>query len=231
MTERVQIGDHVLYLADNREVLADLPRAAAIVTDNPYGMGWDTDSTRFLGGKNPDTRRGAGRDDWGKIEGDKEPFDPEPWLAWPEIVLFGANHFARRLPVGTTIVWIKKQPHLYGSFLSDAEVIWQKGGRGVYVYYEPWSPPRRQEQSGLRDDRNVPRTAHPSQKPVGLMEWCIQRTKAGVIVDPYMGSGTTGIAAANMGRRFVGVERVRRHFETAVERIERMTRQQRLGAF
>ena len=62
--------------------------------------------------------------------------------------------------------------------------------------------------------------AHPTQKPVGLMEWCIGMTKLPVICDPYMGSGTTGVAAIRQGRRFVGCEIDPRHFETAVRRIK-----------
>lgn len=65
--------------------------------------------------------------------------------------------------------------------------------------------------------------AHPSQKPVGLMSWCISTVKAATILDPYMGSGTTGVACVKMGRRFIGIERELRYFEIACRRIARAT--------
>ena len=105
MPHKEVIGNAELYLGDCMEVLPTLPKVDACITDPPYGMDWDTDSTRFTGGKH---KRGDGREDWGAIRGDADPFDPTPWLNFPRVVLFGANHFASRLPVGTTLVWIKK---------------------------------------------------------------------------------------------------------------------------
>jgi modification methylase len=62
--------------------------------------------------------------------------------------------------------------------------------------------------------------AHPTQKPIGLMAWCLQRAKAaGTVLDPYMGSGTTGVACAALGLPFIGIEREPAYFETACERI------------
>ena len=203
----------------------ELPKADAVISDPPYGMDWDTDSTRFTGGQAEHNRhRGQGRDDWGKIANDKTPFDPAPWLTFPRVVLWGQNHFAQRLPVGTTLVWEKKEPHLWGTFLSDAEVAWMKGGHGVYLYRENFPPPSRQAEAGGQ-------CAHPNQKPVRLMAWCMDRAKVpegALVLDPYMGSGTTGIAAIRSGRRFFGVEIDPRHFETACERLTRELAQGRL---
>lgn len=126
-----------LYLADNRDV-RDLLAADALISDPPYGMDCDTDSTRFSGSN---IKRGRGRDDYGEIAEDSEPFDPSPWLEYPRCVLWGANHYAARLLIGTTLVWLKKDEHLWGTFLSDAEVAWMKGGHGVYAFRKPWNPP------------------------------------------------------------------------------------------
>lgn len=207
-----------LWLGDCMDVLPLLPllpRAAAVVSDVPYGMNWDTDSTRFSGGNHAP---GEGRDDWGAILSDDRPFDPAPWLAFAECILFGSNHYAARLPVGTTLVWMKKAPHLFGTFLSDAELAWQKGGHGVYLYFESFVRQTREREAG-----GV--LAHPTQKPIGLMSWCIDRVRAPHIIDPFMGSGTTGVAAVRMGRRFTGIELDPRHFDTACRRIGDALRQ------
>src|SRR6187399_103066 len=95
-----------LYHADSRELAADL-EADAVVTDPPYGMAWDTDTRRFTGGGYHNVkRRGHGRAP-GAVLGDTEPFDPSPWLGYSEVILWGSNHYGARLPVGTTLVWLK----------------------------------------------------------------------------------------------------------------------------
>lgn len=207
-----------LYCGDCREAIGDLPRKAAVISDVPYGMAWDTDSKRFTGGQR-DVGRGEGRSDWGAIPGDDEPFDPEPWLAFDEAILWGSNHYASRLPVGTTLIWLKKPPHLYGTFLSDAEVGFKKGGYGVYCHYEQFPPPSRIAEH----DGKSP--AHPTQKPIGLMAWCVDLTKSELVIDPYMGSGSSGLAAIKRGRRFIGIELQERFFDIACRRIEAALRE------
>jgi site-specific DNA-methyltransferase (adenine-specific) len=204
------IGECVLYRGDCREIAPLLPSDIAVVSDVPYGMNWDTDSTRFTGGQR--VGRGEGRNDWGSIQSDAEPFDPAPWLRYPEVILWGSNHYAERLPVGTTLVWLKKAPHLFETFLSDAEIGWKKGGHGVYCHFEQFPPPSRMAENG-----GV--TAHPTQKPTGLMAWCIQRVKAQTILDPFMGSGTTGVACVKLGRKFIGIEIEPKYFDIACKRI------------
>lgn len=207
-------GSVQLYLGDCLQILPHLGPVDAVVTDPPYGMKWNPDSTRFTGGSR---KRGDGRGDWKAVHGDDKPFDPTPWLGFPRVVLFGANHYAARLPVGTTLVWIKRADHLFGSFLSDAEIAWMKGGYGVYCYREQFPPPSRIAEN---DGESV---AHPTQKPIGLMRWCIDRAgiqEGQTILDPFMGSGTTGVACVRTGRRFVGIEIEPTYFEIAVKRIE-----------
>lgn len=204
-----QLAENVtLYCGDCLELTGNL-KADAVLSDPPYGMNWNTDSSRFSGGGKA---YGRGRSDWGPIRSDDEPFDPVPWLDFPEVILWGANHYTQWLPLGTTLVWLKKAPHLYGTFLSDAEIGWMKGGHGVYVHFEQFPPPSRMaENSGT--------VAHPTQKPIGLMAWCLRRIKGQAILDPFMGSGTTGIAAVRAGREFIGIEIDQTHFDTACRRI------------
>lgn len=219
-----RIGLATLYLGDCREIAPTLERPAAVISDPPYGMAWDTDSTRFSGGNH---KRGKGRADFGVVVADREPFDPAPWLrAADRVVLWGFNHYAARLPVGTTLVWVKKAPHLWGTFLSDAELGWMAGGHGVYCREIPWSPPARAMDAG--GDPSVPVSIHPTQKPVALMRWCIEQAKVppgGVILDPYMGSGSTGVAAVEMRHPFIGIEIEQRYFDVACRRIEQAQRQ------
>ena len=216
-----------LYHADCLDVLP--LEADAVISDPPYGMDWNTDSTRFSGGQSENIRRkprgeGRGRQsqygDYGPVGGDCEPFDPAPWIEYPRCVLFGANHYAQRLPVGTTLVWLKKDQHLWGTFLSDAELAWMKGGHGVYAYLKSFPPPVRAVDAGGNPCRPV--GIHPTQKPVSLMAWCMDRAKVprgATVLDPYMGSGTTGIACLRTGRNFIGIERDAAHYKTACDRL------------
>lgn len=225
------IGNATLYLGDCLDILPTLPKVDAVITDPPYGMDYDTDSRRFSGFKDEGLPpRGEGRGDR-MIYGDNQPFDPAPWLDFPKGIMWGSNHYAQRLPVGTTLVWLKRSPQHYGTFLSDAEVAWQVGGHGVYVFYaEDSNARRRMEATGLAFGST---TAHPTQKPIALMEWCIDRLKLvarSMVLDPYMGSGTTGVAAANRDMRFIGIEREPKYFDIACRRIEDAQRQQRMFA-
>jgi site-specific DNA-methyltransferase (adenine-specific) len=198
-----------LYCGDCREILPTLGKVDAVVTDPPYGMNWDTDSTRYSGGRRGHrTRRDEGRSDWGVVLNDDEPFDPAPWLEFPQVILWGSNHFGARLPVGTTLVWLKRFDAAFESFLSDAEVAWMKGGHGVYC----------KRDLSMNHTTGTVGRSHPTQKPVGIMQWCLEKTE-GRILDPYMGSGTTGVAAVKLGRPFIGIEFVPQYFEASCRRI------------
>lgn len=215
------IGDATLYLGDCRDILPTLGNVDAVVTDPPYGMNWNTDSTRFSGGQR--VGRGEGRSDWGAIASDDKPFDPLPWVSFHEAILWGANHYGARLPTGTTLVWLKRYADQYGMFLSDAEIGWQKGGCGVYCLHAPDSIGRRQKE--FTGSPFGGETAHPTQKPTALMEWCIERTVSHTILDPFMGSGTTGVACAKLGRRFIGIEIEPKYFDIACRRIDEAYKQ------
>lgn len=206
-----------LRLGDCLELMREIPSQSidCVITDPPYGMNWNTDSTRFTGGRR-DIHRGAGRNDWGSIVQDKEPFDPSPFLNFPKVILWGSNHFANRLPVGTTLIWLKKPDYLFQTFLSDAELAWMKGGHGVYCFSKQFPPPARMAE-GL--DGKV---AHPTQKPIELMAWCLDMAKvtAGqTVFDPFMGSGSLAIACIRRGINYIGFEINPTYFAIAQRRI------------
>lgn len=209
------IGAATLYLGDAREIVPSL-QFDSIVSDPPYGMAANTNYQRFSAGSDASRRkRGAGAK-YPAVIGDDEPFDPSPFLTAKHVILWGFNHFSQRLPQGGGLVWLKRKPEAYGSFLSDAELAWEKGKTGVYCFT---SYPQ-----AMAHDRH-----HPTQKPVDLMQWCLQRTK-GVVCDPFMGSGSTGCAAALEGRPFAGCEIDPAYFDIACRRIEDAQRQGQLFA-
>ena len=203
MTPYYQDDLVTIYHGDCLELGLSIETPAALVSDPPYGMAWDGRVTR---GRNGTGSKGPTRHFGQKIIGDTEPFDPSPWLAFPEVILWGSNHYAQRLPVGTTLVWIKRYDTGFGSFLSDAEVAWMKGGHGVYCF-------RDLSMQGESDNRE-----HPAQKPLPLMRWCIGKTTSQLVIDPFMGSGTTLVAAKEAGRRAIGIEIEERYCEIAAQR-------------
>ena len=209
--ERLVLPGVELYLGDSLEIAPSLQGVDAVISDPPYGMDWNPETTRFSGGNNP-SQRSAGRNDRRKVMHDDEPFDPSPWLAWDKVVLWGMHHFAQRLPVGSVLTWIKRNDEAYGSFLSDAELAWMKGGYGVYCRRD------------LSMNAETATRIHPTQKPVPLMAWCMDKAKVpegATVLDPYMGSGSTIIAAIRTGRKAIGIEKDPEHFKNAVERIKR----------
>ena len=189
-----------LYGADCADVVGSIAEIDAVIGDPPFGMDWDVDSSRYSGGQKGHARGPGGARvaipivERLPVANDDRPFDPAPWLDFPAVVLFGSNHFGARLPVGTTLVWLKRNPAAFGTFLSDGEIAWMKGGHGVYAYLEPFTTPDRE---------------HPNQKPTGLLSWCMERAKVpadGLVFDGWAGSGSCGVAALRSGRRYVGCE-------------------------
>lgn len=176
-------------------------KADAVISDPPYGIDFDTDYRRFTGGCGPGTNHAP-------IANDDKPFDPTPWLEFPAVVLWGANCYSSKLPLGTWLVWDKRFKN-GTAMLSDAEVAWMKTGHGVYLFAET-------SQGFVRPEP----VQHPTQKPVSVMRWCMEKSKAGpVVLDPYLGSGTTLVAAEQTGRIAYGVEISPAYCAVAIERL------------
>jgi len=201
------IGDCRLILGDCREILPTLGKVDAVVTDPPYGMKWDGTVTV---GKNGNGSTGAKAKHYGvTIHGDDKPFDPSPFVSLAPSIMWGFNHFPQHLSRGRCLVWLKRKDDAFGSFLSDAEIAWCSEGHGVFCF---------RDQSLMAETME---RAHPTQKPVPLMRWCIEQfPNATTILDPFMGSGTTGVACVKLGRKFIGIEIEPKYFDIACRRIE-----------
>lgn len=246
------IGSARLILGDCREIVPSLERPAALISDPPYGQRQNTNVTSGKGGReyrcgpqgggsrivdgNAKRKAGGGLHTTGwatqwpeGILGDDEPFDPAPWLsAADRVLLWGAHKFADRLPAGSWLVW-DKVPTGKVRDQGDGEAAWINDNppRPLRIHRLLWdgvcvgSAARQEVTAGQS-------RVHPTQKPVSLMQWCIGQAHipaGGVILDPYAGSGSTGVAALQMGFRFVGIEAVPAYFETMLRRIEAAQRQ------
>jgi site-specific DNA-methyltransferase (adenine-specific)/modification methylase len=203
-----RIGDATLYLGDCRDVLPTLSGVDAVVTDPPYGIG----HIKGTSGNGKHDRRNSDR-----IMGDDVSFNPVPWLGFPDVLLFGADHYAFALPRGRWLIWDKLDGVSSFDSFSDVEVAWLNRPGAARIFRHLWKGIC--QASGKDEGRD-----HPTQKPVPLMEWCLSFT-VGTVLDPFMGSGTTGVACARLGRRFIGVEINENYFNIAVKRIEQAYRQ------
>lgn len=200
------IGLATLYLGDCREVLPSLPRKAAIVSDPPYGIAYQ----KGPHGQGAHKRRNHSR----PIIGDDQPFDPAPFLDFADVILWGANHFAARLPHGRFMAWDKLAGLAEYDSFSDAEFAWRKGRGKDRIFSHRWK-------GIIRDSERREKRVHPTQKPVALMAWCIDSVAPGLaIIDPFMGAGSTGVAAVQAGREFIGCEMDPEFFDAACRRIE-----------
>ena len=206
------IGDATLYLGDCRDVLPGLGRVDAVVTDPPYGIGAGTGIGKV-------TKEGSDFrhcEDWDSTTPAKAIFD-NLLLAAKYHIIWGGNYFGLP-PAPGFLVWDKVQP---GNFtLAMAELAWTNIRTPAKIYR--WK--------SLSINGGAPKH-HPTQKPLGLMRWCLGFVPdARTILDPFMGSGTTGVACVHEGRAFIGIEREPAYFDIACRRIEEAYRQPRMFA-
>jgi site-specific DNA-methyltransferase (adenine-specific) len=216
--DRVVVGDATLYLGDCARIAPLTGPFDAIVTDPPYGQALKTNVRRSAG----DAKRYPDR-----IAGDDAPFDPA-WLfdLAPVALVWGAHQFARRLPAdGRWLVWDKRAGKVPSKAQADGEMAWANrnapGVSGLRIFRLLWDG--QCVDGAAREDVAAGRPrVHPTQKPLALMRWCLAQIDlpAGAhVVDPYMGSGSTGVACLDAGLRFTGMEIEPQYFEVAVRRI------------
>jgi len=183
--------DWTLYHGDCREILPRIGSVDAVVTDPPYGI-------KFAGRPTKWSRDNKDRqaEDWDDTAPEMAAFLD---LGVPAMI-WGGNHFALP-PSRGWLVWVK--PKLLPTF-GDAELCWTNIQMPVRHRYE-----------GLTKDRE-----HPTQKPIGLMMWCVSFAPEGcTVLDPYTGSGTTGVACIRTGRKFIGIELDEGYCEIAAKRM------------
>ena len=222
MLEKVEIGNCTLYHADCREV-RHLLQGNLLLADPPYGMGYKSNHNTGTG------RKWCRDENFEPIEGDDKPFDPSIWLEYPKVVLWGGNYYSDRLPQNNAwLVWDKREGGTSDQ-QADCEMAWSNLPGPPRLYHHLWRGICR------KGEENISKGAeklHPNQKPVALMLWVIEQAKGqpgDVIVDPYMGSASMGVAAHRAGLKYIGVEKTRKHFETACSRLAAETAQMQLA--
>lgn len=220
----VVIGNATLYLGDCREILPALRKVDAVITDPPYGQRLKTriNSKKLTGiafrheSTYPD------------LHGDEEPFDPTMLLALnTNLLIWGAHKFADRLPSGS---WLVRDKVPTGKIRNqgDGEAAWMNCNRPMRIFRLLWDGVCVGSQA-THEVTAKQRRVHPTQKPEALMRWCIKQVgEPQSILDPYMGAGSTGVAAMQLQRRFIGIEIEPRYFDIACRRIDDAQRQQRL---
>lgn len=196
------IGECTLYLGDCRDILPTIGKVDAVVTDPPYGINI---------ANNP-VRQAHAKKDWDEETPAQEIIDQMRAMSAHQII-WGGNYFDLP-PSQCFLIWDKLQPENFS--LAMCEIAWTS-------IKKPAKKFTMSVQSYTKD--------HPTQKPVPLMEWCLLHLpEAHTILDPFMGSGTTGVACANVGRAFIGIEREADYFDIACRRIEAAYKQPRLFA-
>lgn len=203
-----KIGNATLYLGDCQDILPILGMVDAVITDPPYGIG--------RSGQKKSSGKHGGRKFYEDKLWDYDTPRKEIFSSILEIsnnqIIWGGNYFSDKLPIGEKwLVWDKGQRINQ----SDCELAWtnMQGALRVFTL----------NRVSIMKDGAV----HPTQKPIALMEWCIQKlpNADNLILDPFMGSGTTGVACAKLGRSFIGIEQDEEYFDIACRRIEEAYKQ------
>jgi site-specific DNA-methyltransferase (adenine-specific) len=196
------IGNATLYLGDCMDILPTLERVDAVITDPPYGIG--AAKVKAHSSIRDDDR-------WERQTWDDKT--PPAYLigrciaAGDVAFVWGGNYFVLP-PSSGWLVWRKPEAET-GFSLADVEMCWSNRDFAARCKTFP------------RRDGNQ----HPTQKPVDVMKWTISHAgRPKTILDPFMGSGTTGVAAVQMGRKFIGIEREPKYFDIACKRIEEAQR-------
>jgi site-specific DNA-methyltransferase (adenine-specific)/modification methylase len=210
---KVEIGNATLYLGDCMDILPTLHKVDDVITDPPYGINENSKKVASRGNM-------AAPKDYGDFDWDKAP-PPDELI---ELIrtkgkyqaFFGGNYFTLP-PTSCWLVWDKLNGD---NDFADCELAWTNWPKAVRRLQWRWN--------GMIRQGNEERY-HPTQKPLEVMKWIIELCpKSDTILDPFMGSGTTGVAAIQMGRKFVGIERDTKYFEIACKRIKQAISQPQL---
>lgn len=210
--DEVTIGNCRLIHGDCREVLPLLPLVDLVLTDPPYGIG----DALVKGGRGGSFERliSANAAEW-DVTPEKQVFDLI-FARSKNQIFWGGNYFEIP-PTKKPLCWDKVRPNQKN--LSEWEMAWTSFTGRAQMF-------KHCANGGFV---TAEANEHPTQKPVPLMEWCLSfAPDAQTVCDPFMGSGTTGVACARMGLQFVGIERERKYFEIACRRIEQAYAQPRL---
>ena len=213
------IGDATLYLGDCRDVLPTLPRVDAVVTDPPYGIGFEYEGyedslenlLHLIDGFVPVCRQIANRVIVTPGVSNLQRYPAADWTAawtWETTATYGMLGFSQWQP----ILYYGKDIDGFGSVngVIKSDVIHFTGGSAKIKHEDGGS--------------------HTCPKPIGFVERLLNRfsCEAETILDPFMGSGTTGVACAKLGRKFIGIEIEPKYFDIACRRIEEAWKQPRL---
>jgi DNA modification methylase len=206
-----------VWLGDAREILPTLGRFDAVVTDPPYGIG--ADSTMHKQSGTQYGKAAAAKREYRDTGWDVKPIPPELMILVQSAakwnIIFGGNYYS--FPASSCwLVWDKENGD---NGFADCELAWTNLPKAVRRIKWMWN--------GMLRKGGEAREGHPTQKPVEVMRWAIgQLPEPSLsILDPFCGSGTTGMAAVSMGKRFTGIEIDPIYFELACERITRALQQ------
>ena len=193
-----------LWFGDNIELMRTMSEKAvqAVIADPPYGIDYGR-----AGGFCASHGWGQWRENvkWDAHRPPKEAFDLMLKVSEQQII-WGGNYFTDYLP--PTMQWLMWDKCQRDFSLADFEIAWSSNWNASRVF--PYS----------RGAANQEEKHHPTQKPVALMEWCLKFVKPGLVLDPYMGSGSTGIACIRAGRPFMGFENDAAYWDKTVQRFE-----------
>jgi site-specific DNA-methyltransferase (adenine-specific) len=200
--------DLTIYLGDCLEILPLLPKVDLVVTDPPYGINLET-AYRL---------RGRGRlaecKDYAEVIGDDKNFDPTPFLSYPNVVMFGANYYADKLPkTSGWLVWDKRENQAQND-QADGELAWTNCVKGVRICHHMWN--------GFLRDSERGESYHPTQKPTHLIKWIfsLRWIPNTTVLDPFLGSGTTLVACKELNRNGIGIEISEKYCEIAKKRLK-----------
>ena len=221
MTAPVIIGRATLYLGDCRDILPTLGKVDAVVTDPPYGVGYEGSTTKHS------AKSGEGY----------ASFDDTPEEI--ALVCVPAVRLAVSLARSAVLTPGLANCHLYDVPRAQGCIFYPSGantGPWGFICSQPLyyygADPYLAKQMGRRPNgfmttERAEENGHPCPKPIGQTKWMVNRVsfEGETILDPFMGSGTTGVAAVQMGRQFIGIEREERYFKIACRRIEDAQRQ------